>query len=438
MRMEEADLDDLLEFALGKGAKKAILQRHDSRTKQVRFNKGTISAAKSWRRSVLSIFVSVEGKTLSTSLTDESRIKDAITAMVENASFIPENPHFKGVYSGKGAAGSLERCDASPSELLDMADALMQGAKDGGANHSSGAILSKSSKRTLVSSQGVTARETFSSVDTSIRAFWKGGGSGHAVESHARKEELDPYGTGKKAADWAEKAEGARQGKEGVFTVLFTPMFFADFLDKVGTFASAYYYNSGMSPLSEKMGKPVASEKITISDDGKCDAGVNSHLFDDEGHPTQSTKLIDKGVFRNALHNTSTADILDVPSTGNAGLTVPRPWNTVMEPGDMDFTEMMSEMKKGLILTNTWYTRFQNRVKGDFSTMPRDAVLYVENGEVAESWKGVRLKGNLLDILMNVKHVGNEREQIHWWQSTHPNFSSPAMVSNVRITVATQ
>jgi PmbA protein len=38
----------------------------------------------------------------------------------------------------------------------------------------------------------------------------------------------------------------------------------------------------------------------------------------------------------------------------------------------------------------------------------------IENGEVTESWKGLRLSDNVLNILRSIEAVSRERQHVHW------------------------
>jgi PmbA protein len=106
-----------------------------------------------------------------------------------------------------------------------------------------------------------------------------------------------------------------------------------------------------------------------------------------------------------------------------------------MDPGDMTKDEMFKDLKRGLYLTNTWYTRFQNYATGDFSTIPRDGIFLIENGEVKESWKEIRLSDNVLKLLANFAGISKERQQVHWWLEAEPPSMSPyVLAKNVQIT----
>src|SRR5437867_276051 len=121
--------------------------------------------------------------------------------------------------------------------------------------------------------------------------------------------------------------------------------------------------------------------------------------------------------------------------TGNAGLVAPDPHAISVKPGDRSRDEIFSEVKDGLWLTNTWYTRYQSYVTGDLSTIPRDGIFHIRKGEVVEAWKDIRLTDNLLHLLKNIVALGDEPEQMMWWgEVSIPNFVPYAVIKDVGIT----
>jgi PmbA protein len=91
-----------------------------------------------------------------------------------------------------------------------------------------------------------------------------------------------------------------------------------------------------------------------------------------------------------------------------------------MEAGDMSEYELFHQVKKGLYLTNTWYTRFQNSARGDFSTIPRDGIFLIEDGEIKQSLKDLRISDNVLSMLGNIAGVSKEGQPVHWWGEVEP------------------
>jgi PmbA protein len=162
---------------------------------------------------------------------------------------------------------------------------------------------------------------------------------------------------------------------------------------------------------------------------------VANRVFDDEGVPSKESVLISKGVLKTYLHNTFTAKIFQTKTTGNAGLISPTPWNIEMDAGDLSRDEIFREIKRGLYLTNTWYTRFQNYATGDFSTIPRDGIFLIEEGEIKQSWKDIRLSDNALKMLNNIVGISKERQHVHWWSEADPPSLSPyILMKDVQIT----
>jgi PmbA protein len=122
-------------------------------------------------------------------------------------------------------------------------------------------------------------------------------------------------------------------------------------------------------------------------------------------------------------------------TTGNAGLVAPNAWSIEMDDGNISKDELFKEVEKGLYLTNTWYTRFQNYAKGDFSTIPRDGIFLIEKGEVKQSLKDIRLSDNALTLLNNIAGVSRERQHVHWWGEVDPPCLAPhVLVKNAHIT----
>jgi PmbA protein len=106
-----------------------------------------------------------------------------------------------------------------------------------------------------------------------------------------------------------------------------------------------------------------------------------------------------------------------------------------METGNVHKEELFKEMKKGLYLTNTWYTRFQNYAKGDFSTIPRDGIFLIERGEIKKSLKDLRISDNARAMLKNISGISKERQHVHWWGEADPPSLSPyVLMKNVHVT----
>jgi PmbA protein len=213
-------------------------------------------------------------------------------------------------------------------------------------------------------------------------------------------------------------------------------LFVGSLLGMWGSMTSAYNVMVQLSIFVNKLGEKVASESVTLRD-VPASYSMANRVFDDEGVPTQENVIIEKGQLKTYLHNTSTAKIFKTKTTANAGIVFPMPWNIEMDSGDIDREELLKEVKHGLYLTNTWYTRFQNYKTGDFSTIPRDGIFQIENGEIRRPLKNIRLSDNALRMLRNITGISKERQHVHWWEEADPPSLSPfVLMKDVHITTS--
>jgi len=70
--------------------------------------------------------------------------------------------------------------------------------------------------------------------------------------------------------------------------------------------------------LAGKLGEKVASETVTVIDDGTIPGLFGTSPFDDEGVPSRRTVVIERGVLKSYLLNCYAARKLGMKTTGNA------------------------------------------------------------------------------------------------------------------------
>jgi PmbA protein len=314
-------------------------------------------------------------------------------------------------------------------------EAIDAAKKEAGSKIDSGGILfSKFEDIYLSSSEGPVGTDARSAVELSIRAFSEREASGHGVECSSTLKGFEPSKAGEKAGMIAKLAKNPKLGNEGVYDVVFDPLIFGSLLGVWAGMASAFSIMTQTSVFVNSLGKKVAPESVTLKDN-PATYSMSNRVFDDEGVPTKENVFIDHGVLKTYLHNTSTAKIFKTKTTANAGLISPTPWNVELEAGNRGKGELFHEVKKGLYLTNTWYTRFQNSAKGDFSTIPRDGIFLIDKGEIKQSLKDLRISDNVFAMLGNIAAVSKERQHVHWWGEVDPPaLSAYVLMNNVHMT----
>ena len=101
------------------------------------------------------------------------------------------------------------------------------------------------------------------------------------------------------------------------------------------------------SAFHNLMGQKVASEGVTIIDDGTIDKRRGSLTIDDEGTPTEKTVLIENGILKNFMQDRLNARLMNTRSTGNGRresykhVVMPRMRNTIMLNGNHSQEEMI-------------------------------------------------------------------------------------------------
>jgi Predicted Zn-dependent proteases and their inactivated homologs len=83
--------------------------------------------------------------------------------------------------------------------------------------------------------------------------------------------------------DLARKVKSIKEGREGRYNVIFSPLCFASLVSYTVPMASAFQVDSGMSMFAGRMREKVGSRSFTVYDDPTDDSMFNSRTFDDEG-----------------------------------------------------------------------------------------------------------------------------------------------------------
>lgn len=290
-------------------------------------------------------------------------------------------------------------------------------------------------ERCIATSRGFEACEKSTYFSFYVRAFI-GEGSGHWGFGSSRYSERDIRETISIAANYArESSRNIIDLEPGRYDVILSPLVVGNFLGYISSALSGLSKILGISFLAKhNIGDTVASEKFTLIDDPFREDMFESSGFDDEGIATRRNILIERGVLRNFINNTKTATILNTSTTGNAGWIGPRPWNLVIPPGDISEEEMIREMRRGLVINNNWYTRYQNAVEGLFSTVTRDALLLVENGEIKGAARRMRIADSFPRILRNIKGASKRTYKAKWWEIRNSVEAPYLYISDVNIT----
>ncbi len=164
--------------------------------------------------------------------------------------------------------------------------------------------------------------------------------------------------------------------------------------------------------LADKLGEKVASDIVTIVDDGTLPGLFGTSPFDDEGVPSRRTVVIERGVLKSWLLNSYTARKLGMKTTGNAarGITGNAGvghGNFFLMKGERTPEELIRGMRHGLYVTEL-IGQGVNVVTGDYSRGA--AGLWIENGEFAYPVSEITIASDLPAMLSGISAAANDLE----------------------------
>ncbi|MCW4016914.1 MAG: TldD/PmbA family protein [Candidatus Bathyarchaeota archaeon] len=315
--------------------------------------------------------------------------------------------------------------DLSSGELTELASDMLGavGEYDKRVLAVDGGVATSLFSAVLVNSHGVEAFDVGTAVGCSMETIARDGSdvTPACYELNTQRVyDIDPVGVGTEAARQAVCALGAKKIGSGVFPVIFTQSAFHSLLYyTVINAVKADYVQRERSAFKDKVGEQVASELVTVCDDGLLEGGLLTRKFDCEGVPCQKTVVIENGVLKNFLYDNYTANKADAQSTGNASRSGSTSYsstpvleanNFTFKSGNKSAEELVGEVKEGLIVYGVQGAHSSNPESGEFSVVATP-VWKIENGEVSHAVRDVMLAGVFFDVLRNVSALGSNVKQ---------------------------
>jgi PmbA protein len=194
--------------------------------------------------------------------------------------------------------------------------------------------------------------------------------------------------------------------------VIFEPRTARSLLDHIYEAVHGMSIYRHESFLAGRLGERVASDSLTVVDDGTIPGLFGTSPFDDEGVPSRRTVVIERGVLKSYLLNTYAARKLGMKTTGNAsrGLTGNAGighGNLFLEAGVQTPEQIVAGVRNGFYVTELMGFGV-NVVTGDYSRGA--AGLWIREGELAFAVSEVTIAGNLIEMLQGIEAVGSDLE----------------------------
>jgi PmbA protein len=241
----------------------------------------------------------------------------------------------------------------------------------------------------------------------------------------SRTYEIDPNWVGKEAARLATQSLDVGKPEAGKYPVLLDPFALEQILTHtLIESAKGDTVYRGRSKLKDKVGQQVATENVSLYDDGTLPGGMYSGKTDFEGVPRQKTPIIEKGTLRSFIYDNYWARLAQEKSTGNAGrgggaLSLPpycmvpsiSPTNIRLKEDNASENELIREVKDGYYVRSVQGAHQSNPDTGDFSVAITPA-WRIMKGEIQHAVKGAMISGNIYDMLNKIGLIGKETRQV--------------------------
>lgn len=213
-----------------------------------------------------------------------------------------------------------------------------------------------------------------------------------------------------------EKTEIVSVPSTGKMSVLFSPraLYFLFISLQEGISGRNIFQET--SPLLDKKGEQIFSEKLNIIDRPRMKSAGGRRSFDDEGIPTSEQKIINQGCLENYIYDLEYASRLDAEPRGNGlkeamfggGIdtpVTPNLVNPVVETGEKSKKELLQEIKEGILVEDIIGFHSSNYPQGHFSMQAHG--FHLKDGKLKGRLQDVMIAGNIYEDFKRVRAIGD-------------------------------
>jgi predicted Zn-dependent protease len=349
--------------------------------------------------------VHVDGRTAtgSGSRVDDDGLRALVERTLAAARLCPPDPRWPGL-APPAAVATSEHWDegtagASPDDRARLVRDFVDAA---GGLETAG--FCRTARRSVAfansAGQAVTGRGADAAMDGIARLA---GADGVARLASARLADVDGALLGARAAAKARAGADPVELPPADYEVVLEPSAVADVLQNL-----AWYGFNGRALLErQSFAEPGVAQfdpAVTLVDDVP---GTPAVPFDTEGTPRHRLVLVDGGTTRAVAHDRRTADQAGTEPTGHALVGTsfgPVPLSLTWQPpaggpapaevagpaADSEVARLVSGVRRGLLVTDFWYTRVLDPKSLVVTGLTRNGVWLVEDGEVTRPVRDLR------------------------------------------------
>ncbi|ARM76753.1 TldD/PmbA family protein [Acidianus manzaensis] len=410
-----------------KGFDEVALFKVKAEATTIKFVFGKVSTAQNLDDEVTYALVKKDKKYLVSTLVgkNETEINQEILKSIDEPQLAP-------VISDNDREYKFEKIDQQLEKLRIDPNSAISTILDTSEYPISGILNIRKNTISLVTSKGFNGIDIRNSIDGYFRAF-NGEYSGQWSFADSKYNENELKDTIKTANEYA-SITNKIDIDEGKYDLVLSPLVFGNLMNYLASMSSGLRILMGNSIFAKfKIGDKVASEKFTFSDVPNEDR-PSSVSFDQEATFTRNKSIVENGIYKTPLLNNELALLFNSKSTGNAGWIYPQSWTLEVNEGKTSKDSLTAG--NVILFNNNWYTRFQNYVEGNFSTVGRDAIVVYKNGQPMGIAGRLRIADSMINIIKNIEELSRQRYLVKWWDSPIPVLSPYVLVKDIKVSRA--
>ncbi|EKF17632.1 TldD/PmbA family protein [Nitratireductor pacificus] len=293
------------------------------------------------------------------------------------------------------------RDDALAAEEAALAVAGVSNSSGSGASAGSGGLV-------LATSGGFVGQYEATRFSRSVSVI-AGEGTGmerdYDFSSRLHFADLDaPAEIGRRAGERAVRRLNARKVDTGQFPVVYDPRVARGIVGHLASAINGASVARKSSFLREMMGRRIAAEGITVTDDPTRRRGQSSRPFDGEGVAGAPLTMVEDGVLKHWFLSTSVARQLGLPDTNGRGVRAassvsPSSTNLALEPGETTPEALIGSIRSGFYVTEV-FGQGVDLVTGEYSRGA--AGFWIEDGRLSYPVAEVTVASNLKDMFLRM------------------------------------
>lgn len=208
--------------------------------------------------------------------------------------------------------------------------------------------------------------------------------------------------------------------KNGKYNILLKNECLSNIFENIYSIFLGDNIQNNKSPLTNKVGKKIFGENITIIENPNDINYFGKRLFDNEGTMTSYKEIVNNGIFKTPIYDIKSGEKDGVKSTGNQYDRICFK-NFYLKPENNSFEELLNKLDNGILIDKVHGMHATiNPYNGNVSLQCEGYI--IKNGNMIDSSKLFIISTDIFELLNNIIEIGNDIKY------TSLNFSSPSVI----------